>query len=189
MAAGHCRPTAGTSLAASHALRQQLQSLCQKRTAQAQRYIVTTGNEMQNQFKPWYFGIAFAFLFKYCTGMPDMPAWSKQPRHKRKADAPRVDLPLWVKLMTRRVEQHLKRDWMFGFTMGSVLFRSLLNQCKTIYSYEKIKREDGGMGLTAAELEAGAISLCSALDGKYKDLDGNVKQVKGDFAKITFARI
>ena len=39
-----------------------------------ERFFVTTGNAMLDQFEPWYFGVAFAFIFKYCTGMPDMPA-------------------------------------------------------------------------------------------------------------------
>ena len=43
------------------------------------------------------------------------------------------------------------------------------------------------MGFSAAELEAGAISICEALDGKYKDLDGKVKKVNGDFTKVKFA--
>ena len=139
---------------------------------------MTTGAAMQPQFKPWYFGVAFAFLFKYGVGMPDMPEWSKDPRHRRSGDAPRVELQLWVKLMTRRVEQQLKRDWLFGFTMFSVLFRSILNQCKTVYSDEQVRNEDGSKGFTVEELEAGAISICQGLDGKYTDLNGKAKKGK-----------
>ena len=98
---------------------------------------------MQPQFQPWYFGAAFAFLFKFCTGMPDMPAWARVSRHRRGDDAPRVELPLWVRTMTRRVEQHLKRDWLFGFSMWNVLFRTTLNQSKTVYSYETVERAGG----------------------------------------------
>ena len=116
---------------------------------------------MQNQFVPWYFGVAFAFIFKYCTGMPDMPEWSKalKNRHKRSGDAPRVDFPLWTRLMTRRVEQQVQRDWLLGFTMSSVLFHSQLNQCRTVYSYEKHRREDGSTGFTSQELESAAIQI------------------------------
>ena len=125
---------------------------------------------MQNQFMPWYFGVAFAFCFKFCTGMPGMPDWSEVPRHRRKAGAPWMPLGLWVKIISRRVEQHLKRDWLLGFTMRSVLFRSLLSQCRTVYAYEKVRRADGSMGFTGAELEAGGIRICQALDGKDQDL-------------------
>jgi hypothetical protein len=78
--------------------------------AQMHKFVMSSGNVMQDQFKPWYFGIAFAFWFKYCTGMADMPVWSATARFRRKEYAPRVELPLWVKLISRRVEQHLKRD-------------------------------------------------------------------------------
>ena len=43
------------------------------------------------------------------------------------------------------------------------------------------------MGVTSAELEAGAISICRSLDGKYKDLDGRLKKVNGDFTKVRYA--
>ena len=120
-------------------------------------------------------------------GMPDMPAWSKHPRHRRGAGAPQVDFSLWVKLITRRVEQHLKRDWLLGFTMSNVLFRTQLNQCRTVYSYDRIRRADGSLGFTAAELESGAISICQALDGQYRELNGKLKKVNGDFTKVRFA--
>ena len=71
--------------------------------------------------------------------------------------------------------------------MSNVLFRSLLNQCRTVYSYEKVRRSDGSMGFSAAELESGAISICQALDGKYKDLNGRLKKVNGDFTKVRYA--
>ena len=148
---------------------------------------MTAGSDMQPQFKPWYSGVAVAFLFKYCTGMLDMPDWSAEPRHLRKADASRVDLSLWVKLMTRRVEEQVKRDWLLGFAMGNVLLWSMLNQCRTFYSYEKVRRDDGSMQFAAADLEAGAISICQALDGHYRDLDGKLKKVNGDFTKVKYA--
>ena len=47
------------------------------------RFKVITGNRMVDQFQPWYFGVAFAFLFKYCTGMPDMPAFLEKERYAR----------------------------------------------------------------------------------------------------------
>ena len=53
-----------------------------------ERLAVSTGNMMIEQFEPWYFGVAFPFIFKYCTGMPDMPAWTKATRYRRKDDAP-----------------------------------------------------------------------------------------------------
>eukprot|EP00959_Pyramimonas_sp_CCMP1952_P179750 3758538-Pyramimonas_sp.AAC.1 len=53
------------------------------------RLRVCTGNTMMDQFEPWYFGVAFAFVLKYCTGMPDMPAFLKRPRYRCSEEAPR----------------------------------------------------------------------------------------------------
>ena len=80
-----------------------------------ERFLVTTGNAMVDQFEPWYFGVAFAFLFKYCTGMPDMPAFLRKTRYRRKGDAPRIEASLWTRVMARRVEGQLHRDGLFGF--------------------------------------------------------------------------
>jgi hypothetical protein len=155
--------------------------------AQTRKFVMSSGNVMQDQFKPWYFGIAFAFLFKCCAGVPDMPVWSPTPRYRQKEDAPRVELALWVKLISPRVEQQLKRDWLLRFTMRNVLFRSLLNQCRTVFSYEKVRRTDNSMEFAAEELEAGAISICKASDGEYKDLDGSKRKVHGDLAKVKYS--
>ena len=65
---------------------------------------------MIDQFQPWYFGVAFAFIVKYCTGMPDMPEFSEKQRYRRHADAPRVEPPLWARIMSRRVEAQVNRD-------------------------------------------------------------------------------
>ena len=92
-------------------LQLELKSLCDGGDVLLHRYVATTGRSMENQFEPWYFGVAFAFCFKFCVGMPDMPAWSKIPRHRRGDDAPRVELAEWVRLISRRVEQQLRRDW------------------------------------------------------------------------------
>jgi hypothetical protein len=67
------------------------------------KFVMSSGNVVRDQFKPWYFGIAFAFLFKYRAGVPDVLVWSPTPPYHRKEDAPRVELALWVKLISRRV--------------------------------------------------------------------------------------
>ena len=60
---------------------------------------------MMDQFEPWYFGVAFAFCFKYCTGMPDLRLFDQVKRHRRLADAPLVDLQLWSKLSLEDVKR------------------------------------------------------------------------------------
>ena len=119
--------------------------------------------------------------------MPDAPAFLGRPRHRRSADAPRIELPAWVRLISRRVEQQLKRDWLLGFSMGSFLFMYTRNACRTAYSFDRVQREDGKRGFDAKELEEGAISIVNALAGQYRDINGKLKAVKGDFTKVKYS--
>ena len=100
-------------------------------------YVLSTGTPMTDQFEPWYFGVAFAFCFKYCVGMPDLPEFAQRPRHRRQSAAPRVPLELKVKLIGRRVESQLRRDWLLQFSTGNLLFRHAVNMAKTLYSSQK----------------------------------------------------
>ena len=92
-----------------------------------QRKEIATGNELIDQFEPWYFGVAFAFMFKYCTGMPDTPTFMRKPRYSRKDDAPYVETPAWMRIMGRRVESQVSRDWKVDFVSWNFVFRSSLN--------------------------------------------------------------
>ena len=150
-----------------------------------QRVACATGNAMIDQFEPWYFGVAFAFLFKYCTGMPDMPAFAKAPRYRRPPDAPRIEPSLWVRVMARRVEAQFSRDWSFGFVTWNYLFRSAVNLSRTIYAYDRVAgNEAEPNGLTPALLEKGAIEIMKALHGKYRDVNGREQKVNGDMTKV-----
>ena len=92
---------------------------------------------MIDHFVPIYFGIAFAFIFTYNAGMPDMPAWAKRSRHRRATDAPRIEADAWVQAMSRRVEASVSRDWNFGFVTWNYLFRSSVNLSSSVYAYER----------------------------------------------------
>ena len=150
-----------------------------------ERVAVITGNVMIDQFKPWYFGVAFPFIFKYCTGMPDMPAFAEKERYRRQQDAPRMEPPLWVRVMARRVEAQVSRDWHFGFVSGNYLFRSAVNLSRSVYAYSTVENGQS-KGFTAEELQDGAISICKALHGKYLDVDGKTKDVRGDMTKVRY---
>ena len=149
-------------------------------------YMMATGNNLVDQFNPWYFGIAFAFLFKYCTGMPDMPAFAEKHRYRRRADAPRIEPSRWVAVMARRIEAQLQRDWNFGFVSWNYVFRSAVNLSRTLYSYENASTPEGRRAFTSEELEDGAISICKALRGQYRDTSGVMRAVSGDMTKIRF---
>ena len=99
---------------------------CENKHAVYRKEIVA-GHKMIDQFEPWYFGVAFAFMFKYCTGMPDSLKFMHKPRYTRKDGAPYVEAPAWMRIMGRRVESQVSRDWNFGFVTWNYVFRSSLN--------------------------------------------------------------
>ena len=80
---------------------------------------------------------AFGFIFTYQAGLPDMPAFARHPRHRRTADAPRIEIYMWTHAMARRVEAAPARDWIFGFVNWNYLFRSEIKLSRTIYAYER----------------------------------------------------
>ena len=141
---------------------------------------------MIDQFVPIYFRIAFAFIFTYNAGMPDMPAWAKRSRHRRATDAPRIEADAWVQAMSRRVEASVSRDWNFGFVTWNYLFRSSVNLSSSVYAYERNNGKSTDVSFTSAALEDGAIQLAKALWAKYKDVNGTMKVVGGDFTKVKY---
>ena len=117
-----------------------------------------------------------------------MPHWredGEHPRYRRHGDAPRIEIPLWTRVMARRVEGQLNRDWCFGYTSWNLLFRSTINLSRTLFSYEGRSGEPES-SMTATELEEGAVQLCQALSGQYVDTSGKRKPVKGDMTKLRF---
>ena len=139
---------------------------------------------MLDQFEPWYFGVAFAFCFKYCTGMPDMQTFDKVKRHRRHENAPLVDLQLWTKIISRRCEKALSNSWDLGFCMSSLLFRSKINMSRSLFAFEAEARKEGGYGFTAKELENASIEICNSLCGEYRDESGRRQKVQGDLSKV-----
>ena len=151
------------------------------------RLCVATGTQMLDQFEPWYFGVAFAYLFKYCTGLPDPAEFTGKPRWRRLDDEPRVELGEWVRIMARRVESQLGRDWVFGFTTWNVLFKSAVNLSRTVYVmggpvYDDVRK--GHRPLSASDMEKAAMDLLAALSGQYVDAGGRVQKVNGDLTKV-----
>jgi len=160
-------------------------STAQTKKKKVNKYALVTGNKLIDQFEPWYFGVAFAFLFKYCTGMPDPPAFMKKARHRRSKDAPRVELEQWMQIMARRVEGQLSRDWNFGYVSWNLWFRTAVNLSRTVYAYETRSKEET-QRLTPKQLETGAIEICRALRGKYTDPAGKNRPVNGDMTKVRY---
>ena len=118
------------------------------------------------------------FSFQILHRLPDVPEYFEKERFRRDEDAPRIEGPLWVRVMARRVEAQLSRDWHFGFVTWNYLFRLSVNLSRSLYSYERATGESG-RAITAEELGTGAIEICKALWGNFTDLDGVEKRRRG----------
>ena len=150
-----------------------------------------TGNRVLDQFQPWYFAFAFAYVFPFSTGMPDPPAWSKNARYRRPDSAPRVDLETWMRCMARRCEAQVNRDWVFGFASWNLFFRSSVNLSYNVQAYsapvyDETKKQY--RTLTAQDIEEGAVHLVRALSGQYIDVNGKPRAVNGDVSKLQYVR-
>ena len=97
-----------------------------------------------------------------------------------------MEVAQWVRVMARRVESQLQRDWHFGFASWNYVFRSAVNLSRTLYSYEVAPGAEGKVGFSPAELEQGAISICKALHGHYRDQSGTLRGVRGDMTKVRY---
>ena len=115
-----------------------------------------------------------------------MPAFAKHPRHRRDDSAPRIDTEDWVRIMSRRVEASVARDWTFGFVTWNYTFRSSVNLTRSLYAYERKDGKDLSQSCTPASLEKGAIEISKGLWGKYTDIGGNKKAVNGDMTKVRY---
>ena len=154
-------------------------------------FVLQTGNKLLDQFRPEYFGFAFPYVFKFCTGMPDPPVWSQTERHRRDKEAPRVELQEWVQIMARRCEAQIGRDWVFGFAAWNLYFRSCLNLTRNIALFSgPVLDEDKGTWrtLAAKDVEQGAMQLLKALQETYVTQGGKPKAVNGDISKLPYVR-
>ena len=153
--------------------------------------VLRTGNKLLDQFRPEYFGFAFPYVFKFCTGMPDPPAWSEMQRHRRDADAPRVELREWVQIMARRCESQIARDRVFGFAAWNLYFRSALNLSRNVAVFSGPVFDEGEgtwRRLKPEDIEAGATQLLQALKGNYITKSGKPKPVNMDVSKLAYVR-
>ena len=88
--------------------------------------------------------------------------------------------------MVRRVEAQFRRDWFFTYTLWNNLFRTSVNLSRTVVTYSKGAAVDMG-DASCKDLEAAALSICTALRGKYRCADGVERPVKGDMTKVRYA--
>ena len=82
-----------------------------------------------------------------------MPAFAKQPQYRREDTAPRIETEDWVRVMSRRVEASVARDWTFGFVTWNYLCRSSLNLTRSIDAYERKDGKEIGDSCNPASFE------------------------------------
>ena len=56
--------------------------------------------------------------------MPDYCAFQEAHRYRRTEAAPRVEHPLWDRIMARRAEGQVVRDWQMGFVSWNCRFKT-----------------------------------------------------------------
>ena len=102
------------------------------------RVHIKTGSAMQDQFTPMFAVLAFAFLFRFGVGTPDI---ARRPRSPRDLGAPLVSLWDYSAALIRRIEGQFRRDWVFMFAMWNLLFRTVVNTSKYIFRNQAAKTE------------------------------------------------
>ena len=160
--------------------------------AAAQTLEVRTGNKLVDQFHPGYFAIAFCFCFKYATAWPDNKDFTKQEDEnqappRRDSEAPKVDIHSWCAAIQRRIEAQFRRDWMLGFALWNFLFRTMVNLQPNTHMHAAADADSGGLRMMSPEeIQKGALEIRQNLrDGKY-ELNGEMRSVQGDLAKLPF---
>ena len=92
---------------------------------------IATGNAMLGQSNVWYVGVALSVLFKYCAGMPDMPAFAIPMRPGC------ASLRTCVVVLGRgQVEAQVVPNWHSGLVGWRYSFRSAMTSSRTNNAYE-----------------------------------------------------
>eukprot|EP00971_Amphidinium_carterae_P294678 5851465-Amphidinium_carterae.1 len=139
------------------------------------------GNEMMDQFQPFYFAIAFSFCNMYGTACPDfvnhVNKSTAQPVDRRcggDAKAPQVNIHMWAAAMARRVEGQFRRDWTFGFTVWNYIFRTMVNLQHNMYMYSVPDADGGRRSMTNQEIMDGMLELQRKLRGNRESNPGHI---------------
>ena len=119
--------------------------------------------------------------------MPDYPAFQETQRYRRRENYTRVEHAAWDKIMARRIEGQLVRDWQLGFVSWNCRFKMAVNLSKTLWTYDTIKQNGEQLKVTASDLESASIAIVKALRGTYTSpADGKRMSVNGDLTKLKY---
>ena len=126
----------------------------------AQEVMAIVNGAMVDQFQPMFFLTAFAFLFPWGTGAPDLKNYERQRRPNTRMEVDFVQH--WGKLLMQRAEGQWRRDLMLPFALWNLTFRTLMYTSASLYA---------------------AMCITKCLHGEYTQ-NGKKFKVNGDLAKV-----
>ena len=140
--------------------------------------------EARSQFEATFFLTAYAFLFPYSVGAPDLKF---QSRDRRPEDAPKVDFARdWGKCLVQRAEGQFRRDLTLPFALWNLTFRTTINIGHNMHSVKRAV--DASTTYTATDISDAAVNISKCLAGKYETLGGKSLHVGGDIRKLRTAK-
>jgi hypothetical protein len=156
-----------------------------------------THEELLETFNPWFFAIAYPFLYPRGGGWVD---YYRNPSSRRSArtptdgddearhtDAPRVELDDLARWMCRTAMNQFKRDCTHLFVFKDLWHRRQVNHAKGyhVLTNEMSSRvDDGNEGELALQLVEDIHDLLSKLTGSYSTDLAGVVHVGGDVGRL-----
>lgn len=172
---------------------------------------VTTGSAV-DQWQPTFILSAYAFLFPFHIGAPDLRKPGGGHNQDRRKDKDMVvDFKEdWMPCILRRAEGQFRRDITFPFALWNLAFRQTINMggnmsTVTRLAHRKMVAECGDSGDEEAVNATGededamdvvsaggkafrdaAINILRCLDGEYVTPTGATQKVNGDLQKVRY---
>lgn len=132
----------------------------------------------RNQFESTFFLTAYAFLFPYSVGAPDL---RYQQRDRRTGN--RVDFSdQWCPTLLTRAEGQFRRDLSLPFALWNLTFRTVINIGHNLYHIKKAARD--GSNYTADDFASAAENISACLVGTYKTPSNITLRVNGDIRRL-----
>ena len=148
--------------------------------AKSQALMQLTLGPARNQFESTFFLTAYAFLFPYSVGAPDLKF---QSRDRRKAGAARVDFSDdWCPALMTRAEGQFRRDLTLPFALWNLTFRTVINVGHNMYSIKRAAA--AGSRYTAKDFAEAAENISAALAGTWETRNNVKLRVNGDIRKL-----
>lgn len=150
----------------------------------AQEVMAIVNGAMVDQFQPMFFLTAFAFLFPWGTGAPDLKNYERQRRPNTRMEVDFVQH--WGKLLMQRAEGQWRRDLMLPFALWNLTFRTLMYTSASLYNVHQLASKGvttQGERFCGEDFRDAAMCITKCLHGEYTQ-NGKKFKVNGDLAKV-----